>query len=62
MIPGPEIGAEVPVEELHAVLPGVFLGGGPDAVVVLIETGQQGGGEGLVAMLRRIAGGFLSRW
>ena len=27
--------------------------------MILIETGQQGGGEGLVAMLRRIPGGFL---
>ena len=59
LIPCPEIGPEIPVEKFHAVLPGVFLRRGLDAVVILIETGQQGGGKGPIAVLRRIPGRFL---
>ena len=59
MIAVSEIRSEIAVEKFHAVLPGVFLRRGLDAVVILIETGQQGGGKGLIAVLRRVPGCFL---
>ena len=60
LVPGPEIGPEIPVEELHAVLSGIFLRRPDDALMVLIEAGQQGGGEMGEAMLRGVLGRALN--
>ena len=57
LVAGAEVGAEIPVEELHAVLLGIFFGGLRNAVMILIETGQQGGGKGGESVLCCVAGG-----
>ena len=54
LVSGPEVGAEVPVQKLHAILPGVPLRRPGDAVVVLIGAGQQRGGESGEAVLRGV--------
>ena len=46
LIARPEVGPEVPIEKLHAVLPGIALRRPGDVIVLLIGAGQQGGGEG----------------
>ena len=57
LVPGPEIGAEVPVEEGDAVLLGIALRRFGDSLVILIGAGQKRGGEGGEAMLRGVFGG-----
>lgn len=53
-VPLPEIGPEIPVQKFYAVLRRVLLRRPDDAFMVLVEAGQQRGGEGGKAVFRRI--------
>ena len=59
LVPGAEVGAEVPVEELDAVLPRQALGGLGNVVVPLIDAGEKGRRKGGEAVLGCVAGGLL---
>ena len=59
LIPGPEIGAEIPVQKFHAVLPGVFFRRPDDPLVVLVKACQQGGGKVGEAVLSSVTGRAL---
>ena len=59
LLPLPEEGAEIPVQEFHAVLPAHGPGHGADGLVVLVGADEQGGGEAVKAVLGGIAGGLL---
>ena len=54
LVPRPEVGTEVPVEERYAIPLCAGLRRPDDAVVVLVEAGQKGGGEGSKAVLRGV--------
>ena len=57
ILTGPEIGAEIPVEEFHAEFMGGPLGNLPHQLVVLVGADEQAGGEAVEAAFGGLPGG-----